>query len=372
MSDAHLPDHPPLPVLTLARYEGGSLERARAWMDEGERRRLAVLAARDRDLETLWSLTEAHLTLHSGAAGSRHTLRTYRNGLRLWLLFTGRAAVSLLRPRADEGSLFVRELEAGKLHLKRASKNKPQAADSAQAGRPLSASSVNAYLAGARSLYRALRWAGATSVDPFLDVRPRADKVARWDKRQPYPQAAIEALLKVGDARHRVTVLLGAHAGLRASEIVRLRRSDVDVAAGRLRVVGKGDKVRVVNLSASLRRELAALLVGPLSVGPLPGSPLLVGPPPGSPLPDSPLPGAELVIGGTPESARLRLRRACLHVGVPFLSLHALRHSAGTRLVRSGRTLQDVARHLGHASVATAEIYAKWADESLQNELDNW
>ena len=347
------------PVLTLARYEGEPLERARAWLEPDERRRQAVQAARDRDLETLWALTEAHHTLHGGAAGSRHTLRTYRNGLRLWLLFTGRTAVSLLRPRSDEGSLFVRELEAGKLHLRRVSKKNPHPDELAGPGRPLSASSVNAYLAGARALYRALRWAGATQADPFLDVRPRADKVARWDKRQPYSQAAVEALLQVGDARHRVTVLLGAHAGLRASEIVRLRCSDVDLSAGRIRVVGKGNKARMVNLSASLRRELAALMTVPITLS--------------SHISAAPTPAADAhVVGGTPESARLRLRRACSEAGVPFLSLHALRHTAGTRLVKSGRTLQDVARHLGHASVATAEIYAKWADESLQNELDNW
>jgi integrase/recombinase XerC len=333
-----------LPTLTLARYEAEPLDRARAFLEPEERRRAAVTAARDRDLDTLWALTEAHQTLH-GAAGSRHTLRVYRNGLRLWLLFTGRTAVSLLRPRPDEGSLFVRELEAGTLHLRRVSKRTVQVAGTAAPGSPLSASSVNAYLAGARALYRALRWAGATEADPFLDVRPRADKVARWDKRQPYPQAAIDALLLVGDARHRVTVLLGAHAGLRASEMVRLRPGDVDLGAGRLRIVGKGNKARSVNLSASLRRELAELMAAQ--------------------------PGA-WVVGGTPEAARLRLREACRLAGVPFLSLHALRHSAGTRLVKSGRSLQDVARHLGHASVATAEIYAKWADESLKNELDNW
>ncbi len=329
--------------LALVAYQG-ELSGARAWLEPEQRRREAVRAARDRDLPTLWSLTEAHHTLHSGQ-GSRHTLRTYRNGLRLWLLFTGRRATSVLRPKADEGSLFVRELEAGHLKLERVRKHPPSSAV-AKPLRRLSPSSVNVYLAGVRALYRALRWADATDADPFLDVKVGADKVARWDKRSPYPQAAVELLLSAGDLRHRVTVLLGAHAGLRASEIVKLNRADVDLAAGRLRVLGKGNKTRVVNLSSSLKRALAEVLAQPSEM--------------------------PFVIGGTPEAARLRLRDVCLRVDVPFLSLHALRHSAGTRLVKSGRSLQDVARHLGHASVATAEIYAKWADESLQNELDSW
>lgn len=324
----------------------GPLSFARLWLEPEQRRRDAVRAARDRDLETLWSLVQAHHSLHT-AAGSRHTLRTYRNGLRRWLVFTERHAVGLLRPRPDEGALFVRELEAGQVPLERSNKkSRPDVATRSAAPRPLSASSVNVYLAGARALYRALRWADATDADPFLDVRVGADKVARWDKRSPYPQAAVEALLGTGDTRHRVTVMLGAHAGLRASEIVNLKREDLDLAAGRLKVVGKGNKLRVVNLSASLKRGLSELLAQQ--------------------------PGQALIIGGTPEAARLRLRAVCLQIGVPFLSLHALRHSAGTRLVKSGRSLQDVARHLGHASVATAEIYAKWADESLKQELDNW
>ena len=334
--------------LAIEPYQGEALSRLRLWLEPEQRRRDAVRAARDHDLETLWALTQAHRTLHGGSGGvqsSPHTLRTYRNGLRLWLHFSAGRALSLLHPRADDGSLFVRELEAGRLHLERPRK-RPQLAAAPPRQRPLAPSSVNVYLAGARALYRALRWAEASDADPFLDVKVRPDQVARWDKRQPYPPAALDALLALDDPRHRLTVLLGAHAGLRASEIVGLRRTDIDLAAGRLRIVGKGQKTRVVNLSASLKRALTEWLIQH--------------------------PSADKVIGGTPEAARLRLRRACLRVGVPFLSLHALRHSAGTRLVKSGRTLQDVARHLGHASVATAEIYAKWADESLKNELDNW
>lgn len=335
----------PQDSLVLQLYQG-PLSFARLWLEPEQRRRDAVRAARDRDLDTLWSLVQAHHSLHT-AAGSHHTLRTYRNGLRRWLVFTERHAVGLLHPKADDGMLFVRELGAGQIPLERRSRSpKSSSTDKPIVPRPLSVSSVNVYLAGARALYRALRWADATDADPFLDVRVGTDKVARWDKRSPYPQTAVEALLSTGDVRHRVTVLLGAHAGLRASEIVKLRREDLDLIAGRLKITGKGNKLRVVNLSASLKRSLSELMAQQ--------------------------PGHALIIGGTPEAARLRLQTVCLQIGVPFLSLHALRHSAGTRLVKSGRSLQDVARHLGHASVATAEIYAKWADESLKQELNNW
>lgn len=66
--------------------QGDLLSRTRdlATLTEDELRRFAAQAARDRDAEALWALTEAHLTLH-GAAGANvsvHTLTAYRIGLR--------------------------------------------------------------------------------------------------------------------------------------------------------------------------------------------------------------------------------------------------------------------------------------------------
>jgi len=63
----------------------GLLQRTRdlATMSEDELRRFASEAARDRDGAALWSLTEAHLTLH-GSSGSRvsgHTLSAYRHAI---------------------------------------------------------------------------------------------------------------------------------------------------------------------------------------------------------------------------------------------------------------------------------------------------
>lgn len=58
-----------------------------------------------------------------------------------------------------------------------------------------------------------------------------------------------------------------------------------------------------------------------------------------------------------------------VRVDVPYRGLHALRHTAGTRLVRAGFQLQDVAEHLGHSDVQTACTYGKWADTRLREHL---
>jgi integrase/recombinase XerC len=311
---------------SLERYQGDPLSRVQPWLEPDSRKRDAVRAARDHSLETLWSLTEAFHQLHGGGGKSIHTLRTYKNGLKLWLLYCAKQAVAILKPSSDQGSLFIRALEAGSLSKK-----------------PLSRASVTAYLSGARAFYKALRWSGATEADPFRDTTPAPDHTAAWDKRQPYSEEAVGKLLEHPDPRLRALVLLGAHGGLRASEMVKLQWNQVQLERGRLEVKGKGGKTRGVQISQSLAKVLLEL----------------------------PKTG-KYVIGSSEVAARQRLERACSRVGVDYLGLHALRHSAGTKLLRSGRSLQDVARHLGHASVATAEIYAKWADDSLKKTLLEW
>lgn len=128
------------------------VERAQTFasMSEDDLKRFAAEACRDRKVAALWELTEAHLTLHgsSGARVSSHTLSTYRYGalelLRDW------QDENLLRPSRNAGVLWVRELEA----------------------RHAAVGTVRSRLSGAKALYAALRWSGATSAAPFTDVRP--------------------------------------------------------------------------------------------------------------------------------------------------------------------------------------------------------
>lgn len=62
-----------------------------------------------------------------------------------------------------------------------------------------------------------------------------------------------------------------------------------------------------------------------------------------------------------------RLKRASIH----NKGFHAFRHYAGTRIAGT-LGLEDAARHLGHSSIETTRIYAKWADASLVNALKDW
>ncbi|WP_202630547.1 hypothetical protein [Deinococcus alpinitundrae] len=88
--------------LTLDVYRVNALDRARNWNDleSGERRRRAVVAARDKDREALWSLTEAYLVLNgaSGTSVSPRTLKAYRWAIDRFLIYAGDQAFNLLSP----------------------------------------------------------------------------------------------------------------------------------------------------------------------------------------------------------------------------------------------------------------------------------
>jgi len=308
--------------MTLDLYRHGQLAPSREWvnLNPEERRRRAVAAVAEQDVSTLLDLLQAHHIRTHGQI-SQQTLRKYRLGARTWLDYTHLNAVKVLHPDPDHADLWVRQLEAsGK-----------------------SPASLGVLLAGARALYAALRWAKATKDDPFVDVKPRKDRRRPWDKRQPYPDSDVQKLLDVAPVEMRVLLRLGGIAGLRASEITSLKWGDLDLDGGALTVQnGKGSKARRVLLSTSLIADLRELGAKEAHVP---------------------------VIGRTPEAARARLRTLCTRVGVPYLGLHALRHLAGTRLIRAGFQLQDVAEHLGHSDVQTARVYGKWADDRLREHL---
>ena len=324
----------------LPALAAGELAQMRAWVGlaADERRRRAVAAAAAHDGPALAALADAYLTLRgrAGARVSAHTRRAYRTGI-LALVADWRDQ-ALLRPGHDAGAAWVRGLEA--------------------AG--ASPSTARVRLAGARLLYRALRWARATEADPFADAQAARDPTAPHEKRRPYAPEELAALLGVAGPRDAAMLLLGAHAGLRVAEACALDWADVDLAAGALTVAaGKGGKRRRVVASGSLRRALAALaaLAGEGHPGTRAG---VSGTRPGRVLPI------------TEGVARERMAKLAARAGVPYRGYHALRHAAGTRAAKEGLGLEGIASFLGHSNVNTTRVYQHWADESVARTVGDW
>ena len=64
--------------------------------------------------------------------------------------------------------------------------------------------------------------------------------------------------------------------------------------------------------------------------------------------------------------------RACRRAGLPQRSAHQLRHTAATRMLRLGASLEDVAEALRHQSIDTTAIYAKVDHEALRALARPW
>ena len=309
----------------LVPYTGNAADRWRS-LSEGERRRLAITACADRDLEVLWSLADAHLSTFSSAGGalSQLTRDQYRVGIRRLLAYWQHE--DLRKPPRDAAAGWLRHMETQGVVGK----------DGTPRG--MKPSSVKVYLAAARVLYAALRWAGATTVDPFADLRPARDMVAAWDKRKPYSDAQVQRLLAAAGPHDALLILLCAHAGLRVSEAVALRWEDVDLAERELTVQrGKGGKLRRVPLTRTLAGALAEARALPKETE-------------GSGPADYLLPYRDR------RTAWHRLHAVAVRAEVPYLGVHAFRHTAGTRIYRQTESVEITARMLGHQQLETSRI----------------
>ncbi len=131
-------------------------------------------------------------------------------------------------------------------------------------------------------------------------------------------------------------------AGLRVSELVGLNHGDVELSEGTARVTGKGRKTRVCPLGKVACAVLARFR-DEHSGDATPGSPVLRN-----------ADGSRM----TPRAVQLMLKRHLALAGLPLdLTPHKLRHSFATHLLNAGADLRIVQELLGHAQLATTQVY---------------
>lgn len=150
----------------------------------------------------------------------------------------------------------------------------------------------------------------------------------------PLPEADLARALAAATPRDRAWLTLMAYAGLRCCEVVRVRGADVDLAAGRLLVRGKGGHEGVVPLHPLAAAELARWLQ------------------PGRLWPTTPAYVSQRVGG---------LLRSVGSSG----SAHDARHRFATMLLRECHDPTVVQQAMRHASIATTMIYAQVEDQRV-------
>jgi integrase/recombinase XerC len=276
-----------------------------------------------------------HLALERNL--SRHTVRAYLGDVASLLDHAGRMGVVEL-----EG-LDLRAMRSwlARLHA--------QGASRATLARRSSAARVFTAWAHRRGLLSSDPGDGLSSPKG----RRRLPEVLRPDEA-----SAVLELVTTDDTvlglRDRTLLELLYASGARVSEICGLDVDDVDLERHTLRVLGKGDKERVVPIGIpAVRAVLDWLARGrPGLLSRATGPALLLG-----------MRGGRL----DPRTARRAVHERLRAVpGVPDLGPHGLRHSAATHLLEGGADLRTVQELLGHATLATTQIYTHVSIERLR------
>jgi len=270
---------------------------------------------------------------------SRNTLEAYRSDLLQFGRFLHRRRVAALDVSGVQLDDFLAELAGS-------------------AGGSASPATIHRKAACLRSFYRHLRRDGLLDTDPTASIAaprrsrrlPQVLTRGEVDKLLHQPRGTAPTAL-----RDRALLELMYACGLRASEAIGLEVGDVDTDDGMLRARGKGSKERVVPVGAQAVSALARYLER--------GRPALVGG------------GLESHLflnfrGGalTRQGLYKIVRRHATSAGMgERMSPHTLRHTFATHLLAGGCDLRAVQEMLGHADVATTQLYTHLSSERLKD-----
>lgn len=224
----------------------------------------------------------------------------------------------------------------------------------------LSPSTVKRKVAAVRAFLRSTD--RALAAETFAEWSLNIKAARRLPRAIPKPALTVllrDARVNDGRSADETTYLclsILAAAGLRVSELCALRLSDVQPESGEIKVFGKGARERIAMIAnkrvrANLSRHVKARtrragLDAPLFLNHR----------------DRPL---------TPQCLRLRLHALVRRSGVGRkVTPHMFRHTAATLLLEGGVDIRFVQRLLGHASIATTQIYTHVTDTALRSALE--
>jgi integrase/recombinase XerD len=280
------------------------------------------------------SVAEYLGALQAEAGASRNTLAAYRRDLAGFVDFFTARRHALVDAAPDDVLAYLATLRA----------------------RGLKSSSVARHLSALRGFYRHLVRDGQARRDPTEHIdAPRAAR--------PLPRAlsreAATALVEAPDVRRapgirdRALLELLYATGLRASECLGLRVDDLNLGAGYVVCTGKGRKQRLVPVGAQALAWVRAYLrdVRPRHARVRDCGRLFLNPR-GGPL--------------SRQSLWTIVRRAASAAGLRRrVSPHVLRHSFASHLLEGGADLRSVQVMLGHADIATTQIYTHLPSATL-------
>lgn len=179
-------------------------------------------------------------------------------------------------------------------------------------------------------------------------------------------RAEIEALFSAcqadftpAGARDFAILSLLRHTGMRREEVSSLTTDELDIDGAQVRIIGKGNKERIIPLNApaldALRQWLSVR--GDLTTGRV--------------FARTNKSGKILDAGFTPQVIDLILDRRADQAGVAALGAHDLRRTFATDLDKRGQTLPTIQELMGHSSPRTTKMYIRVDDEQKRQAVDS-
>ena len=217
-------------------------------------------------------------------------------------------------------------------------------------------------LATLRSFYKFLIRKGTVATSPLAQIRtPKQEK--RLPKCLDLEQ--VQKLLEApGDsdvlsARDKAMLEVLYSSGIRVSELVELKMSDIDLNEGVLRVLGKGRKERLTPIGSQAIKAMQKYFEY-RNADPrfkMEGDTRVFLNKHGEPL--------------STRSVRRKLDKYLVSAGLdPGISPHTLRHSFATHLLNNGADLRSVQELLGHQSLSTTQIYTHLTTNRIKDAYD--
>ncbi|MFN2491826.1 MAG: site-specific tyrosine recombinase XerD [Pyrinomonadaceae bacterium] len=267
---------------------------------------------------------------------ARHTLESYRRDLeRLsrWATKVGRPIEALTRP----------DLRKWIAQLSREG---------------LAPSSVARAVSAARGFFRFLMLDGHIKHHPAEDL----DTPQKFSYLPKFlTEDEIDRLFSTPDVsteegvRDRAMLELMYAAGLRVSELISLKQTQIDVHAGVVNCFGKGSKERRVPIGKTAIHWLQQYAAVRAAYGRAAYPNLFLNR--GKPL--------------TRQLAWSMIKSYAEKIGLPNVSPHTLRHSFATHLLQHGADSRSVQALLGHSDISTTQIYTHITDRHLRTAYDN-
>ena len=228
------------------------------------------------------------------------------------------------------------------------------------AGEKLSENSKRRAISALRGFYKFLQFDGHIKKNP-------AENLVAPQKGSYLPnflnQTDIENLLAVPDVstetgtRDKAILELMYACGLRVSEAVDLKMSDVDVDAGVLTCKGKGSKTRRVPIGKSAVEWLKRYLILRRKKE------------------NSEINNLFVSASGKPVNRQIIfkfIKEYAEKIGLEDVSPHTLRHSFATHLIQNRADIRSVQQMLGHADISTTQIYTHITDTHLRQTYEKF